>query len=96
MSEVTCCPSILPSSQCIITMATMKASTKKNDTSEALPLLEHPNHKSKPTAVSDTIQKDQRREEEHLIIFQACPFKNVRTTLWSNVKYVDWADLAKK
>ena len=43
-------------------MAPMKASTEKNDTSEALSLPEHPNHKSKPIVVSDMIQINQRRE----------------------------------
>ena len=60
-SEVTCSHSILPNPQHIITMAHMKTRAEKNDTSEALPLLEYPNHKSKPIAIS-AIAKHQRRE----------------------------------
>ena len=66
-SEVTCSPSILPNSQYIITMEPMKTRAKKNDTSEALPLLEYPNHKLKPIVISDTLQKI--REEKQFLTF---------------------------
>ena len=60
-SEVTCSPSILPNSQCIITMAPTKNSAKKTNTPKALPLPEYPSHKLKPIVISDTL-KNQRRE----------------------------------
>ena len=76
-------------------MVPMKTRAKKITTSKAFPLQEHPDHKSKLIVISDTLQK-QIREEKQFITFQACPFKNMRTTLWSNVKHVDWAELPKK
>ena len=44
--------------------------------------------------ISDKMQKI--REEKHFVTLLTYPLKNVRTTLWGNVKHVDWADLARK
>ena len=81
-------------SRCLIIMAPMKSSTKKNDASQPHPLPEHPTTNQNPPSFQ--ILQEKIKEEKLFISFSYCLIHNARTSLWETVKHVHRTDLAQK